>query len=89
MWTHATTETMLANSGVPWTALRNGFYADAELRFMGTEWQQGRVAAPADGKVAWTTHTHLAEAAAAVQEPQAPTLDASEHSSESSEGIPF
>ncbi|VVC05888.1 Uncharacterised protein [uncultured archaeon] len=54
MWTHAATETMLANSGVAWTALRNGFYADAALRFMGTRWQQGRVAAPADGKVAWT-----------------------------------
>jgi hypothetical protein len=42
MWTRAKTETMLANSGVPWTALRNGFYADVALRFMGTEWQQGR-----------------------------------------------
>jgi hypothetical protein len=61
MWTHATTETMLANSGLAWTAVRNGFYADAALRFMGTDWQQGRIAAPADGKVAWTTHLDALE----------------------------
>jgi len=57
---------MLADSGVAWTTVRNGFYADAALRFMGTEWQRGRIAAPADGKVAWTTHADLAEAAAVV-----------------------
>jgi hypothetical protein len=33
---------------------------------MGTEWQRGSIAAPADGKVAWTTHADLAEAAAVV-----------------------
>jgi NAD(P)H dehydrogenase (quinone) len=66
MWTHARTETMLAESGLAWTALRNGFYADAALMFMGREWKQGRIAAPLDGKVAWTTHADLADAAAAV-----------------------
>jgi NAD(P)H dehydrogenase (quinone) len=60
----AATEAMLADSGVDY--LRNGFYADAALRFMGTEWQRGSIAAPADGKVAWTTHADLAEAAAVV-----------------------
>ena len=63
---HAATETMLANSGLAWTALRNGFYADAAPMFMGPEWQKGKIAAPADGKVAWTTHRDLAAAAAAI-----------------------
>ncbi len=66
MTTHALTEELLAASGLAWTSLRNGFYADAALRFMGLEWQRGRIAAPADGKVAWTTHADLADAAAAV-----------------------
>ncbi len=66
MWTHAATEAMLAESGLAWTALRNGFYADAALSFMGNDWQKGYIKAPADGKVAWTAHRDLAEAAAAI-----------------------
>jgi NAD(P)H dehydrogenase (quinone) len=66
MTTHAATEELLADSGVPWTSLRNGFYADAASRFMGVEWQSGRIVAPADGKVAWTAHEDLADAAAAI-----------------------
>jgi NAD(P)H dehydrogenase (quinone) len=63
MRTHARTEAMMAESGLKWTALRNGFYSDAACRFLG-DWQQGTVNAPADGKVAWTAHQDLADAAA-------------------------
>ena len=63
---HAATETMLAESGLEWTALRNGFYADSALMFMGPDWQKGKIVAPADGRVAWTTHSDLAAAAAAI-----------------------
>jgi len=63
---HAATEVMLAESGLAWTALRNGFYADSALMFMGPEWQKGKIVAPRDGKVAWTAHTDLAAAAAAI-----------------------
>lgn len=63
---HAATEVMLAESGLRWTALRNGFYADSAPMFMGREWQQGKIVAPADGKVAWAAHTDLAAAAAAI-----------------------
>lgn len=63
---HAATEMMLADSGLAWTALRNGFYADAALMFMGPEWRNGQITAPADGKVAWTSHSDLAAAAAAI-----------------------
>lgn len=59
---HAATEAMLAEVGVPWTALRHGFYAESAPMLMG-DWQKtGKVVAPADGKVAWTTHADLAEA---------------------------
>ena len=63
---HAATETMLAESGLAWTALRNGFYADSALTFMGSEWRKGTITAPADGKVSWTTHADLGAAAAAI-----------------------
>lgn len=63
---HAATEVMLAESGLAWTALRNGFYADSALMFMGPEWQKGKIVAPRDGKVAWTAHTDLAAATAAI-----------------------
>ncbi len=66
MRTHAATETMLAESGLTWTALRNGFYADSALLYMGRDWRNGSIKAPADGKVAWTAHRDLAEAAAAI-----------------------
>nr|WTA64542.1 NmrA family NAD(P)-binding protein [Micromonospora sp. NBC_00855] len=62
--THAVTEEHLAGLGVPFTALRNGFYAST-LRFsIGTALETGRLVAPADGPVSWTAHADLAEAAA-------------------------
>lgn len=59
---HAATETLLAQSGVPWTALRHGFYADSALMLMGNALKTGVIEAPADGKVSWTAHADLAEA---------------------------
>ena len=62
---HAATENMLRDSGVAWTALRHGFYANSAVGMMG-DFRIGVVAAPRDGKVAWTTHADLAEADAIV-----------------------
>ncbi|KQR31796.1 NAD(P)H-binding protein [Deinococcus sp. Leaf326] len=66
MWTHAATEAMLAASGLAFTALRNGFYADSARFLMGDAFRTGEVRAPQDGPVSWTTHADLAGAAAAV-----------------------
>lgn len=66
MLDHAATEAMLGASGVAWTALRHGFYAASVLMLMGDALNTGLVEAPADGKVAWTAHADLAEAAAII-----------------------
>lgn len=66
MLDHAATEAMLGASGVAWTALRHGFYAASGLMLMGDALNTGLVEAPADGKVAWTAHADLAEAAAII-----------------------
>lgn len=59
---HAATEEMLRHSGLAWTALRHGFYADSGLMLMGDGLNTGLIEAPEDGKVSWTTHADLAEA---------------------------
>jgi len=64
MLDHHATEAMLRESGLAWTALRNGFYAASGLALMGDALETGVVEAPSDGKVAWTAHADLAEAAA-------------------------
>jgi NAD(P)H dehydrogenase (quinone) len=66
MWTHAATETLLQQSGVAFTSLRNGFYADSARFLMGNAFQTGEVTAPQDGPVSWTTHADLAAAAAVI-----------------------
>lgn len=66
MLDHAATEAMLQQSGLPWTALRNGFYAASGIALMGDATETGVLEAPADGKVSWTAHADLAEAAAIV-----------------------
>lgn len=63
---HAATEDMLRHSGVSWTALRNGFYANSSFLFLGNALETGLLETPPDGPVAWTTHADLAEGAAAV-----------------------
>jgi uncharacterized protein YbjT (DUF2867 family) len=66
MHDHAATEAMLASSGMAWTSLRNGFYASSALVLIEPSFETGRLEAPADGPVSWTTHDDLAEAAAIV-----------------------
>ena len=63
---HAATEAILADSGVAWTSLRNGFYAHS-LDWMLGPWQEtGTIVAPADGPVSWTERADAAEAAAII-----------------------
>jgi len=64
--THAATEQLLADAGVPWTSLRNGFYAHS-LAWLAGPWRQtGVISVPADGPVSWTAREDSAEAAAVI-----------------------
>ncbi len=63
---HAATEALLQASGVAFTSLRNGFYADSGVMLMGDAARSGTLAQPADGPVSWTTHADLAEATAVI-----------------------
>ncbi|MEV6638478.1 NAD(P)H-binding protein [Amycolatopsis sp. NPDC051371] len=69
---HAATETLLAQSGVAWTSLRNGFYAHSLGWLLGSWQQTGVIAAPADGPVSWTDRADAAEAAAIILTGQQP-----------------
>jgi len=63
---HAATEQLLADSGLAWTSLRNGFYAHT-LGWLAGSWrQEHRITVPADGPVSWTAREDAAEAAAVV-----------------------
>lgn len=80
---HAATEAALRDSGVAFTALRNGFYADSALMMLGDALKTGVLAAPEDGPVSWTSHPDLAEVAAIALSEEAldgvtPDLTASE-----------
>jgi NAD(P)H dehydrogenase (quinone) len=63
---HAAAEAALADSGVAWTSLRNGFYAHSLDWLLGPWQQTGVIAAPADGPVSWTERGDAAEAAAVI-----------------------
>ncbi|RMB81632.1 NmrA family NAD(P)-binding protein [Streptomyces shenzhenensis] len=63
---HAATEEALRACGVPFTSLRNGFYAAGAMQFLAPALESGEIALPADGPVSWTAHADLAEATAAV-----------------------
>src|SRR5690349_2428625 len=63
---HAATEALLADSGVAWTSLRNGFYAHTLDWMLGPWRETGIIAAPADGPVSWTDRGDEAEAAAVI-----------------------
>ena len=63
---HAATEEMLSQSGLAWTALRHGFYAQSGLMICGEGLKTGVIEAPSDGKVSWTAHADLAEADAII-----------------------
>ena len=63
---HAATERLLAESGIAWTSLRNGFYAHS-LTWLAAPWREtGRVTVPADGPVSWTAREDAAEASAVI-----------------------
>lgn len=66
MHTHHATEQMLRDSGMAWTALRDGYYASSIVAMLREGIEAGVLAFPEDGKVSWTAHADLAEAAAAV-----------------------
>jgi NAD(P)H dehydrogenase (quinone) len=66
MHDHAATEELLRASGLAWTALRNGFYASAGVMWLGDAATSGALEAPESGKVSWTAHADLAEAAAVI-----------------------
>jgi NAD(P)H dehydrogenase (quinone) len=63
---HAATEQLLAESGIAWTSLRNGFYAHS-LQWLAGPWREtGVITVPADGPVSWTDRDDEAEAAAVI-----------------------
>ncbi|WP_303468412.1 MULTISPECIES: NAD(P)H-binding protein [unclassified Marinovum] len=59
---HAATETMLTASGLAWTSMRHGFYAESAMNMNAQGFANGNLVGPADSKVAWTTHEDLAQA---------------------------
>jgi NAD(P)H dehydrogenase (quinone) len=63
---HAATEYLLANSGIAWTALRNGFYSASGIAMMGDAFKSGYFEITQDGKFSWAAHADLAEAAALI-----------------------
>ncbi len=63
---HAATEKMLADCGLPWTALRHGFYGESGIMMMGEALKTGSLETAQDGKFSWAAHDDLAEAAAAI-----------------------
>lgn len=63
---HAATEELLQASGVPFTSLRNGYYAESALWQLGSAKKTHKLALPEDGPVSWTTRSDLADAAVAV-----------------------
>ena len=51
---HAGTEADLAASGVAFTALRHGFYAESCLHMIGDGLANGELRTPEDGPISWT-----------------------------------
>jgi uncharacterized protein YbjT (DUF2867 family) len=60
-YSHAPTEEYLAQSGLQWVSLRDGFHADSMKFLAGSPEQSGVIRTPKDGKVYWATHEDLAE----------------------------
>ena len=63
MQAHLDTERYLKASGLPYTVLRNGVYAEAWGLYLG-DVSGGEVAVPADGPVSWVSRADLAEGTA-------------------------
>ncbi len=68
----AATEGILAASGIPWTALRNGFYLHSIDLLLGAWRETGVIRVPADGPVSWTSRADAAEGAARILLQDAP-----------------
>jgi NAD(P)H dehydrogenase (quinone) len=69
---HLATERILADSGTPWTALRNGFYLHSIDLLLGPWRETGVIRVPADGPVSWTSRADSAEGAARILLADAP-----------------
>ena len=63
---HAATEALLADSGLAWTSLRNGFYAHSLTWSLGDWRETGVITVPVDGPMSWTAREDAAEAAARI-----------------------
>jgi NAD(P)H dehydrogenase (quinone) len=63
---HAGTEADLAASGLAYTSLRHGFYAESCLYMIGDALRTGELRVPEDGPVSWTARDDLAHADAAI-----------------------
>lgn len=63
---HAATEALLADSGLAWTSLRNGFYAHSLAWSLGDWRETGVITVPVDGPMSWTAREDAAEAAARI-----------------------
>ena len=63
---HFATEQLLADCGIAWTSLRNGFYAHSLTWLTGAWRDTGVITVPADGPVSWTAREDAAEAAAVI-----------------------
>lgn len=62
---HIATEAILGESGVAWTALRNGAYGPLD-QVLGPWQQTGEVAQPEDGPIPYTDRADIAEAIAVI-----------------------
>ena len=63
---HVPTDALLAQCGIPYVSLQNGFYAESALYQLRGLQETGGIALPADGPVSWTARADLADAAVAV-----------------------
>lgn len=63
---HAGTEQHLAESGIAYTSLRHGFYAESCLHMIGDGLKAGELRVPEDGPVSWTARADLAEGDATI-----------------------
>ena len=63
---HARTEDDLAASGLAFTTLRHGFYAESCMQMIGDGLKAGELRVPEDGPVSWTARADLAEADAII-----------------------
>lgn len=59
---HYAAESVLAETGEPFTSLRHGFYAESAFHLVGRGFEAGEIRAPEDGPVSWTARADLAEA---------------------------